>query len=188
MIEDLFIEKSIARENSKSKFVKTTLCIALTIFFLLFVYVFEILFFGTQLIFVAGVISFFAVFLCIKIVKSLSAEYEVSITNDLFNLSKILSKSRREDLVEFTIGECEKIAPLTSDSFNEYFGKAQIKMNATAKRKFIVSDMNWFCYLEISHTRVIVIFEMDPRMYKAFRRYNPRNTEVVRIDDIFKDN
>ncbi len=187
MIEDLFIEKSVARENSKSKFVKTTLCIALTIFFLLFVYVVEIIFFGTQLIFVAGVISFFAVFVCIKIVKSLSAEYEVSITNDLFNLSKILSKSRREDLVEFTIGECQKIAPLTSDSFNEYLGKADLKMNATSKRKFEVTDKNWFCYIEISHTKVIVIFEMDPRMYKAFRRFNPRNTEIVRIDEIFKE-
>jgi hypothetical protein len=63
------------------------------------------------------------------------------------------------------------------------YNEASLHLNATRYKDFEKTDSNWFCFVETDGVKYIVIFEFKEKMYKAFRRYNPRNTHFMRITE-----
>ncbi len=180
MIDDIYVENFVKRERSAVNSVFTVCSIALCIVLIVFINVIPVLL-GLNVIFFTGVISFGLGFLCFLINRRQHVEYETSITNDNFTVSRILGETKRELLADFELKECKRIAPVTGDNFDSDYKEASLHLNATRYKDFERTDSNWYCFVESDGVKYIVIFEFQEKMYKAFRRYNPRNTHFMRI-------
>ena len=102
--------------------------------------------------------------------------YEIEISNDLFEASRIIANKKREDLASFSLKDCEFIGPVTSDRYAEDSGKSEFVLNITKDRKVQISEDTWYCFVSQSGVKYIVAFTFKDEMYSVFRRYNPRNT------------
>lgn len=187
MIDDVYVEQFVKREKTAMNAVFTVLSIAITFVIIVFINIVPILF-GLNIIFVTGIISIGIGVLCWFINRKQNIEYEVSVTNDIFTVTRIIAESKRELLADFNLRECERIAPVTSDNFEEDKSKATFVLNSTKYRQYEVTDSNWYCLVSTEGVRFVVVFEFNPKMYKAFRRYNPRNTFFISPADLEKLN
>lgn len=186
MIDDVYVEQFVKREKTALNAMFNVFSIFATVVIIIAINVVPILL-GFNIIFFTGLISFGLGVLCWYINRRQNVEYETSLTNDLFSVSRIIAESKRELLADFNVRECERIAPLTADSFNDDLKRAEFVLNSTKYRDYEISDSNWYCFVNSEGVKYIVIFEFKPKMYKAFRRYNPRNTFFMNISDKEKE-
>lgn len=186
MIDDVFVEQFVKREKTAYNTAFTVFSITVTAVLIVAINLIPMLF-QLNILFITGAISFGIAFLCWFINKRQNVEYEVSVTNDLFSVSRILGETKRELLADFNLRECERIAPVTASTFEEDRGRAQLVLNSTRYRTFEVTDSNWYCFVSSDGIKYIVIFEFKSKMYKAFRRYNPRNTFFLNVNDLNKE-
>lgn len=185
MIDDVYVEKFIKREKNSLNTMFTTLSVFLTVVAIVFINAIPI-YLGINIIFITGLISIGIGVLCWYLNRRQNIEYEVSLTNDLFTITRIIAESKRELLADFNVRECERIAPLTSEHFEEDKKKATFVLNSTKYRDYEVNDSNWYCLVNSEGIKYICIFEFDVKMYKSFRRYNPRNTFFMVATDLEK--
>ena len=178
MIDDVFVENIIKREKTTANRLFTIMSVIATVLLIFFLNAFPILL-GYNIIFLTGIISFGLGYLCYWLNKRQNVEYETSLTNDEFTLTRIYNESKRELITEFKIKECKRIAPLTADTFKSDLSEGKLTLNATRLHDYAISDNNWYCLVDSDGYKFVVIFEFQEKMYKAFRRYNPRATKPM---------
>lgn len=174
-MEDLFYEKTIARDQGKMGKLFPVFSIIALVIFIVFLNIIPILF-GFNIIYFTGMVSFGLCYLEYRLIKSLVVEYQIEITNDQMDVSKITNHKKIEPLASFSLKDCEYIGAVTSDRFNEDQQKADFSLNCTSQRVFDTTDDNWYICITQDKIRYDLIFEFDPEMYPLFRRYNPRGT------------
>ncbi|MBP5655921.1 MAG: hypothetical protein J6X33_10475 [Clostridiales bacterium] len=177
MFEDYFVESHTVR-NSKGE----NIAFAFALIFVLLVVLVLIngipLLLGYNLALVTGSVSVLLIWgTVILITRRSHVEYEIEIVNDIFDGAKIMGKNKREELCEFSIKDCQAIGPVTSSKFSEFSDKALYRLNLTSNKNYPVEDGIWFA-MTGGTSPYMVIFEMKPDMYKVFRRFNPRHTEI----------
>lgn len=175
MLEDTFVELCYKRDNKKYRIMfAVTASIALLII-ILFLNVGPILF-GKNIIYFTGMISFGFVYLLYRIVRNMNMEYEIELSNDQFDVARIIAKRKREELASFSVKDCDYIGPVTSERFGKDRDNSEFVLNVTPDSKIEIDDKNWYAFVSQQGDKYIVAFTFKDEMYPVFRRYNPRNT------------
>jgi uncharacterized protein YqeY len=126
---------------------------------------------ANPLLFVLGAI---AEWLLIKFTWRLTEiEYEYSVFDGIFTISKILGKSSRRDIFENALSEAAIVAPY----IDEYRKKAEEK-SVTRTIKAISSESAenvWFILFEKENgENALILFEADEKSLRIIRTYCPR--------------
>lgn len=173
MIQDSFIEVHYKRNNGVYGILFTIFSIIALLIVITVLNVVPI-FMGYNIIYFTGLISFGLCYLVYLINKKQHLVYEIEISNDEFDVARIIANKKREELASFSIKDCEYIGPVTSDRFSEDSANSEFVLNVSSERKIAVDDSNWYAYVDQSGLKYIVAFVFKDEMYPVFRRYNPR--------------
>ena len=178
MLQDSFVETSVKRKNGISEvlfntFIITTAIIAVFFAFLIPIYT------GYNLYFISGILAFGIVAGTIVLIKRQHKEYEVEISNDLVDCAVILGDNKRDELISFSLKDCEYIGPVTSDRYNSDRENANIVIKMTDYKQFDIEDTYWYWLLPTEGIKVMIVFMYKEEMYPVFRRYNPRGTKPM---------
>ena len=175
MLQDSFIETSVKRKTGFTEvFFNTflvTACI-LTVFFVNFI-PFSL---GYNAWFITGIISFGIVAGVVIIIKRESKIYEIEMSNDLVDCAVIHSDNKRDDLMSFSIKDCEYIGPVTSDRFESDKNNSNLLIKMTDFKNFDIDDKYWYFLITNEGYKIMIVFHYKEEMYPVFRRYNPRGT------------
>lgn len=180
MIQDSFIETSVVRNNGTAGVIYKIGLVIAAIFLIVFINFIPICL-GYSLFLLTGSLSFGIVYGVIILIKRQRKEYEIEISNDLFDTAIIFGDSKREDLVSFSIKECEYIGPVTSDRFEQDKKNANYVLKITDLKEFPIEDKYWYCFLTYESMKLVVVFHYKDEMYPVFRRYNPRATKPMPV-------
>ena len=179
MLQDSFIESLTERKNGAKGAVfiisSTLLCLILIVLITFIPF----LFWGAAVWPITSFISVALAFGLYKLLKRQHKEYELEISNDIFECAVISGKEKRDELVSFSLKECEYIGPVTSDRFNSDRKNANFLVRLTERTDFPIDDDHWYCCLTQDGYKFVVVFVFKPEMYKVFRRYNPRATKPM---------
>ena len=186
MLQDSFVETSVKRKNGISEvlfntFIITTAIIAVFFAFLIPIYT------GYNLYFISGILAFGIVAGTIVLIKRQHKEYEVEISNDLVDCAVILGDNKRDELISFSLKDCEYIGPVTSDRFNSDRENANIVIKMTDYKQFDIEDTYWYWLLPTEGIKVMIVFMYKEEMYPVFRRYNPRGTKPMAMPRKIKE-
>ncbi|MBR2524807.1 MAG: hypothetical protein IKE53_10290 [Clostridiales bacterium] len=118
MIQDSFIEVHYKRKNGVYGILFTIFSIIALLIVITVLNVVPI-FMGYNIIYFTGLISFGLCYLVYLINKKQHLVYEIEISNDEFDVARIIANKKREELASFSIKDCEYIGPVTSDRFSE---------------------------------------------------------------------
>ncbi len=185
MLQDSFIETSIKRKNGFSEVIFNTFLITTVIIAVVFAFLIPV-FVGQNLYFVSGILSFGFVAGAILLIKRQRKEYEVEISNDLVDCAVILGDNKRDELISFSLKDCEYIGPVTSDRFNSDKEGANILIKMTEYKNFDIDDNHWYWLLPTEGIKIMIVFPYKEEMYPVFRRYNPRATKPMAMPRIAK--
>ena len=186
MLEDSFIEQLVVRQDGINGKLFKVFIIVVTVISVIFINVYPWLMWGTD---VVPVTSFASVAICFGVyylIKLQHKEYEFEMSNDYFECASIRGKNKRDDLVSFSLKECEYIGPVTSDRFNSDLSKANITLKLTDLANFPIDDKYWYFFLKQDGYQMVIVFHYKPEMYQVFRRYNPRATKPMKMPVIKK--
>ena len=175
MIQDSFIESHIVRNNGAKGVLFKVFIIITALILIVILNVVPILL-GLNIIFVTGMLSAALVWGVVVLIKRQYVEYEIEISNDLFNVARIFARSKREELAEFSIRDCEFIGPVTDERYSSDCRDAEFTLKISAVPDIPLTEEYWYTLVNKDNVRFMVIFNFKPEMYKVFRRYNPRNT------------
>ena len=180
MIDDVFVENIVARKKTPANSIFSICTILATFILGAALNIFPILL-GYNVIFLTGILTFGLGVLCYFLNKRQNIEYEISLTNENFTVTRIYYQTKRELITEFDLHECIRIAPTTADTFAEDLKSGSLTINSTSLKDYKICEENWYCLVNSDELKYVVIFEFKEKMYKAFRKYNPRNTFFIRI-------
>ena len=178
MLQDSFIETSVKRKNGLTEVVFNTFLIAIAIIAIFFAFFVNFLI-GENYFFISGIVSFGIVAGVVILIKRQSKIYEIEISNDLVDCATILGDNKREELVSFSLKDCEYIGPVTSDRFNSDKESANIVIKMTEYKQFVIDDNHWYWLFTDEGMKILIVFMYKEEMYPVFRRYNPRNTKPM---------
>ena len=178
MLQDSFIETSVKRKNGLTEVVFNTFLIAIAIIAIFFAFFVNFLI-GENYFFISGIVSFGIVAGVVILIKRQSKIYEIEISNDLVDCATILGDNKREELVSFSLKDCEYIGPVTSDRFNSDKESANIVIKMTEYKQFDIDDNHWYWLFTDEGMKILIVFMYKEEMYPVFRRYNPRNTKPM---------
>ena len=186
MLQDSFIEGLVVRKNGINGVIFNVTAVVVAIMLIAVINVYPWLNWGSDVIPVTSFASVAIVFGLVWLLKRQHKEYEYEMSNDFFECAAIKGKEKREDLVSFSIKECEYIGPVTSDRFNSDMNNANIRLKLTDLNDFPIEDKYWYFCLTHEGIRFVVVFIFKPEMYQVFRRYNPRATKHMKMPVIEK--
>ena len=175
MLQDSFVETSVKRKNGISEVMFNTFLITADIIAIFFVFYLPIVL-GLNLFFISGILAFGIVAGSIILIKRQHKEYEIEMSNDLVDCAVILGDNKRDELVSFSLKDCEYIGPVTSDRYKQDKEKANIVIRMTDYKEFDIDEKYWYWYLTNEGIRLMIVFMYKEEMYPVFRRYNPRGT------------
>ena len=178
MLQDSFIETSVKRKNGLTEVIFNTFLIAIAIVAIFFAFFVNFLI-GENYFFLSGIVSFGIVAGVVILIKRQSKIYEIEISNDLVDCATILGDNKREELVSFSLKDCEYIGPVTSDRFNSDKESANIVIKMTEYKQFDVDDNHRYWLFTDEGMKILIVFMYKEEMYPVFRRYNPRNTKPM---------
>ena len=178
MLQDSFIETSVKRKNGLTEVIFNTFLIAIVIVAIFFAFFVNFLI-GENYFFISGIVSFGIVAGVVILIKRQSKIYEIEISNDLVDCATILGDNKREELVSFSLKDCEYIGPVTSDRFNSDKESANIVIKMTECKQFDIDDNHWYWLFTDEGMKILIVFMYKEEMYPVFRRYNPRNTKPM---------
>ncbi len=138
------------------------------------------MFYGLNIIYFTGMISFGIWYLIYRLNKNLKVEYEISIVNDQFTVTSITNGKKREVLADFSIRDADYIGPVTKDRFSTDKEKAAFTLNSTGEREVPINEDVWYILVNGGNYKFIETFNFKGEMYSNFRRYNPRATEFMK--------
>ena len=169
MLQDSFIETSVIRKTGFTEVFFNTFLIAAAIALVFFVNFIPITF-GLNIWFITGIISFGIVAGVVIIIKREKKEYEIEISNDLVDCAVIHGDNKRDDLVSFSLKECDYIGPVTSDRFNSDVENANYVLKMTDFKNFDIVDDYWYWAVTSEGLKLVVVFMYKDEMYQVFRR------------------
>lgn len=175
-MEEIFYEKTVKRDNGPLGKVFPVVSIIATTIFIVFFNVIPILM-GVNIIYFTGMVSLGLGYLVYRANVSLKVDFQIEITNDQFELTRITNNKKNELLADFSLKNPDYIGCVTSDRFEDDLAKASFCLNATSLKKYCINEKNWYIFITENNTPYVIIFEFDEEMYPAFRRYNPRGTQ-----------
>ncbi|MBR4725947.1 MAG: hypothetical protein IK071_09230 [Lachnospiraceae bacterium] len=175
MLQDSFVETSVKRKNGFKEVLFNTFLITTAIIAIVFSFLMPI-FVGENLYFISGIISFGIVAGVVILIKRQHKEYEVEISNDLVDCAIILGDNKRDELISFSIKDCEYIGPVTSDRYKSDKENAGIVIKMTDYKEFDIDEKYWYWLVPTEGIKVMIVFMYKEEMYPVFRRYNPRGT------------
>ena len=175
MLQDSFIETCVKRVNGFSEVIFNTFLITATIITVFFVN-FIPFSLGFNQFYITGIISFLIVAGVVVLIKRQTKEYEMEISNDLVDCAIIHSDSKRDELISFSLKDCEYIGPVTSDRYESDKNNADVFIKMTDYKKFDIEDKYWYFYITNEGIKILIVFMYKESMYPVFRRYNPRGT------------
>ena len=180
MLQDSFVETSVKRKNGLAEVVFNTFLITTAIIAVFFAFLIPI-YTGYNLYFISGILAFGIVAGTVVLIKRQHKEYEIEISNDLVDCATILGKNKRDELISFSLKDCEYIGPVTSDRFNSDKEKAGIVIKMTDYKNFDIDEKYWYWLLPTDGINVMIVFMYKEEMYPVFRRYNPRGTKPMAV-------
>jgi hypothetical protein len=186
MLQDSFVETSVKRKNGLTEVIFNTFLITTAIIAVVFAFLIPI-YTGYNLYFISGILAFGIVAGTVILIKRQHKEYEVEISNDLVDCAVILGDNKRDELISFSLKDCEYIGPVTSDRFNSDKEKASIVIKMTDYKTFDIEDTYWYWLLPTEGITVMIVFMYKEEMYPVFRRYNPRGTIPMAMPKKAKD-
>ena len=175
MLQDNFIETSVKRKTGFTEVIFNTFLVTaciITVFFVNFI-PFS---FGYNAWFITGIISFGIVAGVVIIIKRESKIYEIEMSNDLVDCAVIHSDNKRDDLMSFSIKDCEYIGPVTSDRFESDKNNSNLVIKMTDFKNFDIDEKYWYFLVTNEGYKIMIVFHYKEEMYPVFRRYNPRGT------------
>jgi len=175
MLQDSFIETSVKRKTGFTEVIFNTFLVTaciITVFFVNFI-PFS---FGYNAWFITGIISFGIVAGVVIIIKRESKIYEIEMSNDLVDCAVIHSDNKRDDLMSFSIKDCEYIGPVTCDRFESDKNNSNLVIKMTDFKNFDIDDKYWYFLITNEGYKIMIVFHYKEEMYPVFRRYNPRGT------------
>lgn len=175
MLQDSFIETSVKRKTGFTEVVFNTFLITACIILVFFIN-FIPLSLGYNAWFITGIISFGIVAGVVIIIKRESKIYEIEMSNDLVDCAVIHSDNKRDDLLSFSIKDCEYIGPVTSDRYESDKSDSNLVIKMTDFKNFEIEDTYWYFLVVNEGYKIMIVFHYKEEMYPVFRRYNPRNT------------
>ena len=175
MLQDSFVETSVKRKNGFTEVIFNTFLITTAIIAIVFSFLMPI-FVGENLYFISGILSFAIVAGVVILIKRQHKEYEVEISNDLVDCAIILGDNKRDELISFSIKDCEYIGPVTSDRYKSDKENAGIVIKMTDYKEFDIDEKYWYWLVPTEGIKVMIVFMYKEEMYPVFRRYNPRCT------------
>ncbi len=178
MLQDSFVETSVKRKNGLSEVIFNTVLVTAAIIAIFFAFYANFLI-GENLFFISGIVSFGIVAGVVVLIKRQHKIYEVEISNDLVDCAIILGDNKRDDLVSFSLKDCEYIGPVTSDRFNSDKESANIVIRMTDYKQFDIDDKYWYWLFTDEGMKILIVFMYKEEMYPVFRRYNPRGTKPM---------
>ena len=178
MLQDSFVETSVKRKNGLTEVVFNTFLIGIAIVAIFFAFFVNFLI-GENYFFISGIVSFGIVAGVVILIKRQNKIYEIEISNDLVDCATILGDNKREELISFSLKDCEYIGPVTSDRFNSDKESANIVIRMTDYKQFDISDNYWYWLVTDEGMKILIVFMYKEEMYPVFRRYNPRNTKPM---------
>jgi len=187
MLQDSFIESLTVRKNGAKGIVFIVSSILLCLVLIVLIMFIPFLFWGAAVWPITSFISVALAFGLYKLLKRQHKEYELEISNDFFECAVISGKDKRDELVSFSIKDCEYIGPVTSDRFSSDRSKANFLVRLTERMDFPIEDKYWYCCFTQDGYKFVVVFVFKPEMYKVFRRYNPRATKPMPMPIIKED-
>ncbi len=176
MLEDIFVEGSVAKHPSTGQRMVAYVFIVLAIlaFFAGFVYP-PFMMIGWMI----G-IAFFVVFYLYN--RSLEVDFDYSVTNGVFDVAKVTNKEKRKELCTVDLKEeLVLVAPNGHDSLRGYEGKHLRTINAAG------SDPEQPVYTMIAKDskdgsgEYAISFQPDREVLQALHRAKPR--EVIIVND-----
>ena len=179
MFEDSFIESLVVRKNGINGVVFNVTAVAVAIVLIAFVNFVPFIIFGPYVLYVTATTSVIILFGLYNLLKLQHKEYEFEMSNDFFECALIKGKNKREELVSFSIKECEYIGPVTSDRFESDKQKANYTLKLTDLADFPIDDKYWYFFVTHEGLKFVVVFIYKDGMYQVFRRYNPRATKPM---------
>ena len=175
MLQDSFIETSVTRKTGFTEVIFNTFLVTaciITVFFVNFIP----LSLGYNAWFITGIISFGIVAGVVILIKREKKIYEIEMSNDLVDCAVINGDNKRDDLVSFSIKDCEYIGPVTSDRYESDKADSHYVVKMTDFKYFDIEDTYWYFLVVQEGAKIMVVFHYKDEMYQVFRRYNPRNT------------
>ena len=124
---------------------------------------------GLKALLAAGVI-----YVLWRFVSSGNLEFEYALTNDEFEVDKIIAKKRRKRIVSIKCSEIGIMAPVNS---NEYESR---KNNKTYEKLIdtssgLLSENLYFADFSYKQQRVRMLFEPNDKMKLSMKTFNPHN-------------
>ncbi len=175
MLTDSFIETSVKRKNGFKEVFFNSFLIGIAII-LVFMVNFIPVSLGYSLFYLTGIASFGIVAGVITLIKQQKKMYEIEMSNDIVDCAVILGDNKRDELVSFSLKECEYIGPVTSDRYNSDKENANFVIKMTDFQNFDINDTYWYWCFTTESMKFVVVFMYKEEMYPVFRRYNPRAT------------
>ena len=181
MLQDSFIEGLVVRKNGINGVIFNVTAVVVAIMLIAVINVYPWLNWGSDVIPVTSFASVAVVFGLVWLLKRQHKEYEIEISNDLVDCAAILGKNKRDELISFSLKDCEYIGPVTSDRFNSDKEKAGIVIKMTDYKNFDIDEKYWYWLLPTDGIKVMIVFMYKEEMYPVFRRYNPRGTKPMAV-------
>lgn len=119
-----------------------------------------------HILFAAPLVAFAVLYFAWKYIRSFNIEYEITITNNDFDLDKIVAKTKRQEILSTTI-----------DSFNEFavYDKTKIDKSPYKTKIYVYNrgDENlWYAsvrYKDLGNT--LIVFSADEEMLNAIKPF-----------------
>lgn len=178
MLQDSFVETSVKRKNGLTEVIFNTFLIGIAIVAIFFAFFVNFII-GENYFFISGIVSFGIVAGVVILIKRQNKIYEIEISNDLVDCATILGDNKREELISFSLKDCEYIGPVTSDRFNSDKESSNIVIRMTDYKQFDINDNYWYWLVTDEGMKILIVFMYKEEMYPVFRRYNPRNTKPM---------
>ena len=178
MLQESFVETSVKRKNGLTEVIFNTFLIGIAIVAIFFAFFVNFII-GENYFFISGIVSFGIVAGVVILIKRQNKIYEIEISNDLVDCATILGDNKREELISFSLKDCEYIGPVTSDRFNSDKESSNIVIRMTDYKQFDINDNYWYWLVTDEGMKILIVFMYKEEMYPVFRRYNPRNTKPM---------
>lgn len=134
---------------------------------------------GINIIFFTGILTMAAGAIVWHLNRKFKVEFEISLVNDQITATQIIAQSKREELMLFTIRDCEFIGPVTSDRYKSDRENVEYAVNCTETRDLKIKDDNWYMLVNQGGSRYMLIFRFNEDIYPLLRRFNPRATVTM---------
>ena len=107
--------------------------------------------------------------------KIFYVEYEYTFTNGDVDIDKILEKKKRSKIINFSIKDCELLAPRNSDYIKDFSNKPQKMLNLYPET---YKGTIYTAMITGGANRLQLNFAPDNEFLQLSFKYNPRGTKI----------